>query len=128
MQNTEDLYTQFATTVDLRKYFSEHCRAASKFMDNRWKYVRDDFCYLLDHWEMLQHLEYHFKRGVTGILNNSYGIIWDTAVTIVSRSFDDETIPIRWALWNIFQSLIEENINKFDWSHILRVALLQIWS
>ncbi|CAG8512857.1 31823_t:CDS:2 [Gigaspora margarita] len=28
---------------------------------------------------------------------DSYGIIWDTAEPIVSRSFDDETIPVRWA-------------------------------
>ncbi|CAG8835040.1 18575_t:CDS:2 [Gigaspora margarita] len=50
MQKTKDLYTQFAATIDLRKYFSKHCRVAGKHMDNRWKYVRDDFCYLLDHW------------------------------------------------------------------------------
>ncbi|CAG8609894.1 45812_t:CDS:1, partial [Gigaspora margarita] len=212
MQKAEDLlYNQFAKTDDLRKYYSEFCRLAGKHMDNPWKYVRDDFRYLFNHWfdvgiflldnsifgirfnnskdpndgsdeldlsywenwksmifqlwcffntipcillypiremqlkeeesrvpsilveehkdekwffingvmtnqhwldENCKHLEYRFKRGVTGILNSSYGIIWDTAETIVSRSFDDETIPVRWASWNIFQALIDENIKK----------------
>ncbi|RIB28422.1 hypothetical protein C2G38_1892890, partial [Gigaspora rosea] len=66
------------------------------------------------HWldENCKRLEYHFKRGVTGILNSSYGIIWDTAETIVSRSFDDETIPVRWASYLIFQELKKDEVKK----------------
>ncbi|CAG8816960.1 17016_t:CDS:2 [Gigaspora margarita] len=124
MQKTEDLYTQFATTVDLRKYFSEHCRAFF-LLDNcifglRFNNSKDPSDELdLSYWEnwKMQLKEEESRvpsihRDVTGILNNSYGIIWDTAETIVSRSFDDETIPVRWVLWNIFQSLIDENIKK----------------
>ncbi|KAF0441718.1 hypothetical protein F8M41_003764 [Gigaspora margarita] len=62
--------------------------------------------------ENCKRLEHRFNKGVTGILNSSYGIIWDTAETILMRSFDDESIPVRWASWNIFQALKDKNIKK----------------
>ncbi|KAF0365671.1 hypothetical protein F8M41_013728 [Gigaspora margarita] len=85
---------------------------AEDYKDEKWFYINGVMSNT--HWldENCKRLEHRFKRGVTGVLNSSYGIIWDTAETIVSRSFDDETIPVRWASWNIFQALKDENIKK----------------
>ncbi|CAG8772704.1 2924_t:CDS:1 [Cetraspora pellucida] len=94
----------------------EECREplinVKEHNDERWFFINGVM--VNNHWldENCKRLEYRFNRGVTGILNSSYGIFWDTAETILSRSFDDETIPVRWASWNIFQALKDKNIKK----------------
>ncbi|CAG8640283.1 7370_t:CDS:1 [Dentiscutata erythropus] len=221
MSKSENLYTKLPKTDDSRNMpnatkvdkncYNAFCMVAGDHMDNPWKYVRQDLCYLISHWfdiikflldnsifgirfnnskipkggsdeldlsywenwksmlfqlwcffntipaiilypmremqlkeeesrdplieveehndekwffingvmankhwldENCKRLEHRFNRGVTGIFNSSYGIIWDTAETIVSRSFDDETIPVRWASWNIFKALKDENVKR----------------
>ncbi|CAG8715542.1 24454_t:CDS:2 [Gigaspora margarita] len=71
------------------------------------------------------HVEEHKDEKcvyINGILNSSYGIIWDTVETIVSRSFDDETIPV-YTFANIYREFInpkglirciEHNANEED--------------
>ncbi|CAG8511730.1 18699_t:CDS:1 [Dentiscutata erythropus] len=94
----------------------EECREplidVEEHEDERWFFINGVM--VNRHWldENCRRLERRFNRGVTGILNSSYGIIWDTAETILSRSFDDETIPVRWASWNIFQALKDDSIKK----------------
>ncbi|CAG8805242.1 12712_t:CDS:1 [Racocetra persica] len=80
--------------------------------DERWFFINGVM--VNNHWldENCKRLEHRFNRGVTGIFNSSYGIFLDTAETILARSFDDESIPVRWASWNIFKALKDENIKK----------------
>ncbi|CAG8609876.1 45811_t:CDS:2, partial [Gigaspora margarita] len=72
------------------------------------------------YWENWKREEYRVpsihleeQKMETGILNSSYGIIWDTAETIVSRSFDDETIPRIYKFKRLIRC-IEHNANEED--------------
>ncbi|CAG8627921.1 11657_t:CDS:1 [Paraglomus brasilianum] len=59
--------------------------------------------------ENCKYLEKRFGRGVTGILNTSYGFIWDLVETALQRSFDIQTVSVRWATYNILPALRDKN-------------------
>ncbi|RIB18654.1 hypothetical protein C2G38_1966498 [Gigaspora rosea] len=60
--------------------------------------------------ENCKYIEKRFNKGVTGILNSSYGIFWDTMETILVRSFDIDVIAVRFATENILPVLKDEKI------------------
>jgi len=57
-----------------------------------------------------KYLESRFGRGVTGILNRSYGVIWDFVESVIQRSFEIDTMSVRWSTHKIRQALVDENI------------------
>nr|CAG8614355.1 13902_t:CDS:1 [Entrophospora candida] len=57
-----------------------------------------------------KYLESRFGRGVTGILNRSYGIVWDLIESILHRNFEVDTMSVRWATNRILPVLKDENI------------------
>ncbi|CAG8544421.1 4275_t:CDS:1, partial [Paraglomus occultum] len=57
-----------------------------------------------------KYLEKRFGRGVTGIHNSSYGIIWDVVEVFLQRSFNIDTISVRWAVSRMLPALKNNNI------------------
>src|SRR6185437_11190959 len=80
------------------------------YPDERWFYINGVITDVgwLD--QNCKYLEKRFGRGVVGILNRSYGAFWDLVESVLQRSFDIETISVRWAAWNILPSLRDDNI------------------
>ncbi|CAG8797863.1 14002_t:CDS:1 [Gigaspora margarita] len=60
--------------------------------------------------ENCKYIEKRFNKGVTGILNSSYGIFWDSVETILVRSFDIDVTAVRFATENILPVLKDEKI------------------
>ncbi|CAG8462258.1 2254_t:CDS:2 [Paraglomus brasilianum] len=57
-----------------------------------------------------KYLEKRFGRGVTGIHNKSYGPFWDVIETFLQRSFNIETVSVRWAVSRIIPALKDEKV------------------
>ncbi|CAG8537924.1 4415_t:CDS:1 [Paraglomus occultum] len=83
--------------------------ALNSYPDEKWFFING---VVVDKgWldENCKYLEKRFGRGVTGILNKSYGVIWDLIESILQRCFSVQTISVHWAAYNILQALRDKN-------------------
>lgn len=62
--------------------------------------------------ENCKYLEKRFNTGVTGILNRSYGLLWDLVEGIFERSFNIETIPVHLTTRVLLPVLRDNNVKK----------------
>nr|CAG8592475.1 1171_t:CDS:1 [Entrophospora candida]CAG8640183.1 14423_t:CDS:1 [Entrophospora candida] len=98
-------------TKALEREYIRSSRLSDKYNQERWFFI-NGICvtkYLLD--QNCNHLEERFDRGVTGILNKSYGVINDIIETILQRSFEVDTISVRASVEEIIPALRNKQVN-----------------
>src|SRR5437016_4625389 len=77
----------------------------SKHIEEKWFFINGILTTEEGLDENCMYLEERFDRGVTGILNRSYGIFWDMVEVVLGRNFNVETISVLWAVDRILEEL-----------------------
>ncbi|CAH1757906.1 4256_t:CDS:1 [Entrophospora sp. SA101] len=93
-----------------RKYIRSS-RLPNKYNKERWFFINGvciTKCWLDQN---CNYLEERFDRGVTGILNKSYGVIYDIIEVILQRSFEIDTISVRASVEEILPALRNKQVN-----------------
>ncbi|CAG8504631.1 6641_t:CDS:2, partial [Racocetra fulgida] len=98
-------------TISVPKIRQPTLKTGDKYANEKWFFING---VLVDSgWldENCKYLEKRFDRSVTGIHNESFGILWDFVETIFMRSFDINVMQVHFATQNILPALKNETID-----------------